>query len=87
MNYFNERFILAAQNEGLLKDVLEKILNFTTNDGCKFWKDSLETVDLFLSGCLEILAKGKHTTRHNNVCRVINRRLCQKYGFQTPDTS
>ena len=87
MNYDNERIILAAQDEGLLTNGLKKIFKLTTNDKCRFCQDSVETVNHLLSGCPKLLAEGRYTTRHNNVCRVIHWRLCQEYGFQTPDVS
>ena len=40
-----------------------------------------------LPGCPKLIAEGRYTTRHNNVCRVIHWRLCQKYGFDAHDVS
>jgi len=87
LNYDNERIILAAQDEGLLTNGLKKIFKMTTNDKCRFCQDSVETVKHLLSGCPKLLAEGRYTTRHNNVCRVVHWRLCQQYGFEAHDVS
>ena len=47
----------------------------------------VETVKHLLSGCPKLLAEGRYTTRHNNVCRVIHWRLCQQYGFDAHEVS
>ena len=87
LKFDNERIILAAQDEGLLTNGLKKIFKMTDNDKCRFCKESVETVNHLLSGCPKLLAEGRYTTRHNNVCRVIHWRLCQKYGFNTAEVS
>ena len=82
MNYDNGGNILAPQDEGLLTNAFEKIFKLTTNNKGRFHHVSVETVKHLLSGCPKLLAEGRYTTRHNNVCRVIHCRLCQEYIFQ-----
>ena len=85
--YDNERITLAAQDQGLLTNGLKKIFKMSTNDKCRFCQESVETVNHLLSGCPKLLAEGRYTTRHNNVCKVIHWRLCQEYGFENHDVS
>ena len=87
LNFDSERIILAAQDDGLLTNGLKKIFKLTNNDKCRFCQESVETTTHLLSGCPKLLAEGRYTTRHNNVCRVIHWRLCQKYGFEAHDVS
>ena len=87
LNFDGERIILAAQDDGLLTNGLKKIFKLTNNDKCRFCQESTETITHLLSGCPKLLAEGRYTTRHNNVCRVIHWRLCQKYGFEAHDVS
>ena len=87
LNYDSERIILAAQDEGLLTNGLKKIFKLTNDDKCRFCQEYVETANHLLSGCSKLRAEGRYTTRHNNVCRVIHWRLCQKYGFDAHDVS
>ena len=87
LNFDGERVILAAQDDGLLTNTLKKIFKLTNNEKCRFCQESAETVSHLLSGCPKMLAEGRYTTRHNNVCRVIHWRLCQKYGFEAHERS
>ena len=87
LNFDSERIVLAAQDEGLYTNGLKKIFGLTTNDKCRFCQEAVETVNHLLSGCPKLLAEGRYTSRHNNVCRVIHWRLCQKYGFDAHEVS
>lgn len=87
LNFDNERIILAAQDDGLLTNSLKKIMKLTNNDKCRFCQNEVETVTHLVSGCHKLRNEGRYTVRHNNVCRVIHWRLCQRYGFNTHDVS
>ena len=87
LNFDSERIILAAQDDGLYTNGLKKIFKLTNNDKCRFCQESVETITHLLSCCPKMLAEGRYTTRHNNVCRVIHWWLCQKYGFDAHDVS
>ena len=81
MNYDNEKIILVAHDGRLFTIGIRKIFK------CRFCQDSVATVNPLVSGYLKLLAERRYTTRNNNVCRVIQWKLCQDYSFQTPDVS
>ena len=48
---------------------------------CKMCGEENETVPQIVSEC-EMLAQKKYKKRHDNVCRYIHWRLCEKNGFE-----
>ena len=57
LNYDRERIILAAQDEVLLTNGLNKISKLTDDGRYWFCQESVETVNHLLSGCPKLLAE------------------------------
>ena len=85
LEYDDERIILAAHDEAFLTNGLNKIFEPIANDECRSCRDSVETITHLFSSFPKILAEGRYTTRHNNVCRTILWRQYQIHRYEAHD--